>query len=188
MNERWTYAMAQAERLGKAATRSRPPSVGYNTEWLQDFLQRASGLSFTATQAEQVAALAERKLIDLFDVAVEAALANGRARIMRHDLPITKGLRGLRVEAEAAARLLDLPRLLVFLDGAGVPGPLDELVKQEIPRLMAAMLLLAGRIIALLEPENMSPEERLERLLRGAPNEPTQWELERTARVLNLTL
>ena len=178
----------QAERHGKSATRSRPLSVGYTTEWLQDFLQRASGLSFTAAQAEQVADLAERKLSDLFDVAVEAALANGRARIMRHDLPLTKGLRGLLVEAEAAARLLDLPRLLVFLDEVGVPGPLDELVKHEIPRLMAAVLLLAARIIGLLEPENMSPEERMERLLRGAPNAPTQWELERAARVLSLTL
>jgi hypothetical protein len=53
---------------------------------------------------------------------------------------------------------------------------------------MAAMLLLAARVIALLEPENMSPQERLERLLRGAPNEPTRWELERAAHVLNLTL
>ena len=83
---------------------------------------------------------------------------------------------------------MDLPRLLVFLDEVGVPGPLDELVKQEIPRLMAAVLLLAGRIISLLEPENMSPEERMERLLRAAPNAPTRWELERAARVLNLTL
>ena len=81
---------------------------------------------------------------------------------------------------------MDLPRLLVFLDEVGVPGPLDELVKQEIPRLMAAVL--AGRIISLLEPENMSPEERMERLLRAAPNAPRRWELERAARVLNLTL
>ena len=51
---------------------------------------------------------------------------------------------------------------------------------------MAAVL--AGRIISLLEPENMSPEERMERLLRAAPNAPRRWELERAARVLNLTL
>jgi len=164
------------------------PSVGYSSEWLQDFLRRASALRFTRTQAAQVAALAERKLVDLFDVAAETALANGRARIMRHDLPITKGLRALLVEADASARILELRPLLVFLDDAGVSGPLDESVKTEIPRLMAALLLLAGRVIALLEPDNVSPQDRLERLLRGAPDEPTRWELERAARVLNLTL
>jgi len=180
--------MPAAEHLGKGALRSSLPSVGYSAAWLQDFLRRTSALSFTEAQAEQVAALAERKLVDLFDVAAEAALANGRARIMRHDLPITKGLRALLVETDASARVLELRPLLVFLGDAGVSGPLDELVKAEIPRLMAAMLSLAARVIALLEPASMSPEERLERLLRGTPNEPTRWELERAARVLNLTL
>src|SRR5258705_3513585 len=139
-------------------------------------------------QAADVAVLAERKLVDLFDVAAETALANGRARIMRHDLPITKGLRALLVEADASAPVLEVRPLLVFLDDAGVSGPLDEPVKAENPRLMAAMLLVAARVIALLEPANVSPQERLERLLPGAPNEPTRWELERAAPVLNLTL
>ena len=69
--------------------------------------------------------------------------------------------------------------LLVFLADAGVPGPLDELVRAEIPRLMAALLVLAGRVIAVLEPENASPVERLELLLRPTPGRPTRWELER---------
>jgi hypothetical protein len=34
----------------------------------------------------------------------------------------------------------------------------------------------------------MSTTERLERLLRHEPTGPTQWELERAARVLNLTV
>jgi hypothetical protein len=53
---------------------------------------------------------------------------------------------------------------------------------------MATLLLLSARVIALLEPENMSPEERLERLLRRSPGRPTHWEVERAARVLDLTL
>jgi hypothetical protein len=65
--------------------------------------------------------------------------------------------------------------------------PLDEKVKAEIPRLMAALLLLAGRVISIVEPA-VSPAERLERLLRSSPNRPTRWELERATRVLDLTL
>ncbi|HET9489620.1 MAG TPA: hypothetical protein VFR64_07695 [Methylomirabilota bacterium] len=53
---------------------------------------------------------------------------------------------------------------------------------------MATLLLLSARVIALLEPENMSPEERLERLRRCSPGRPTHWEVERAARVLDLTL
>jgi len=53
---------------------------------------------------------------------------------------------------------------------------------------MAALLLLAARIIAILEPSDMSTEERLERLLRHLPTQPTHWELERATRIVNLTL
>jgi hypothetical protein len=159
-----------------------------SSAWLEAFLYRASGLRFDEAQTLQVAALAERKLVGLFDVAKEAALANGRVRIMRHDLPITKGLRSLLGEVEPLARDLELRPLLAFLADAGVPGPVDEPVKAEMPRLMTALLLLAGRIIGLLEPETVSTVERLDRLLRPAPNQPTRWELERAARVLDMTL
>ena len=35
--------------------------------------------------------LAEQKLSDLFDVGEESAAANGRSRVLRQDLPLTKG-------------------------------------------------------------------------------------------------
>ncbi len=164
------------------------PAVDYGTAWLQAFLERASGLEFEEAQAASVLALAERKLVDLFDVAEQTAIANGRQRILRHDLPITKGFQILLGQAEALAADVELRPLLVFLADAGVPGPLDELVRVEVPRLMAAMLLLAGRIIALLEPANMSTEERLDRLLRHTATQPTRWEVERATRVLDMTL
>jgi hypothetical protein len=164
------------------------PMVGYATAWLQAFLYRASGLSFDETQTLQIAGLAERKLVDLFDVAEEAALANGRARVLRHDLPLSKGLRAFLGQVEPLARELEREPLLVFLADAGVPGPLDEMVRAEIPRLMAVLLLLAGRIIALIEPESISTLERLERLTRTVSGQPTHWELERAASILDMTL
>jgi len=164
-------------------------SVGYASAWLQGFLQRGSGgLDFDGSQAAQIAALAERKLVDLFDVAEATAAANGRGLILRHDLPLTKGLRHEIAEAERLAGELELQPLLTFLADAGVPGPLDETVRDDVPRLMAALLLLTARIIAILEPSDMSTEERLERLTRHLPTEPTRWELERAARILNLGL
>lgn len=89
---------------------------------------------------------------------------------------------------EPLARELELEPLLVFLADAGVPSPLDEMVRVEIPRLMAALLLLAGRVLAVIKPENMSTLERLERLTRSAPGRPSRWELERAAVILNMIL
>jgi hypothetical protein len=163
-------------------------AVGYGAAWLLQFLNRATGLTFDEAQAGQIANLAERKLVDLFDVAEEAAIANGRARILLHDLPLTKGLRALLREMDALSREVELGPLLRFLADAGVRAPIDELVRSELPRLMAAILLLAGRIIALLEPEYVGPQERLERLIRPPPGRPTHWEIERATRVLDLTL
>lgn len=164
------------------------PTVGYSVGWVREFLQRGSGLALDESQASAVVALAERKLIDLFEVATTTALANGRAKIFRHDLPLTKGLQHELAEAETLAGELELQPLLVFLGDAGVPGPIDDGMRDDVPRLMAALLLLAARIIAILEPANVTTEERLGRLLRHEPLQPTRWELERASRVLDLTV
>jgi hypothetical protein len=174
--------------MGGGAPATPVTGVGYGVAWLQAFLTRGSGLVFDAAQAAEIAGLAERALVGIFDVAEQTALANGRTVILRHDLPLTRGLRARLGEAEALAGDLALQPLLVFLADAGVPGPLDERVRLDIPRLMAALLLLTGQVIAIVEPSDMSTTERLERLLRRHPSGPTHWELARAARVLNLTV
>lgn len=164
------------------------PSVRYASAWLRAFLQRGSGLVFDEDQAAEIMALAERKLVDLFDVAKTTALANGRRHILRHDLPLTRGLQRELAEAETLATEVELQPLLAFLTDAGVPAPLDELVRAELPKLMAGLLLLTGRVIAILSPSDLTTEERLERLVRHLPAQPTHWEIERSTRIVNLTL
>ena len=48
----------------------------FGLAWLSKFLGRASGLTFEEPQAEQIATLVEVRLVALFDVAEEVALAN----------------------------------------------------------------------------------------------------------------
>jgi hypothetical protein len=91
----------------RTPTRHAATGSGYRIAWLRAFLTRGSGLDFDDEQAAQVAELAERKLVDLFDVAYETALANGRAKIFWHDLPLSKGLRAQLGEVEGLARDLD---------------------------------------------------------------------------------
>ena len=163
------------------------PVVEYGAAWLRAFVNRATGLRFEEAEAARVAAFAERKLVDLFNVAEEAALANGRSRILHHDLPLTKGLRSRLAEVEPLAGEIGAQPLLVFLADAGVAAPLDERVRADIPRLMAALVLLAGRVVALLDPDDLRPAERLERLRRRRGG-PTRLDVERAARVVDLSL
>ncbi|MEA2595243.1 MAG: magnesium and cobalt exporter, family [Thermomicrobiales bacterium] len=164
--------------------------IGYGYGWLHDLLNRATGLDVDRPQAEEIARSAEKKLTDLFDVAIDTAAANGRGLILRHDLPLTKGMRR---SLEDAAELtkddeFDAETILVFLTHSGFRARVDEMVRADLPRLMAALLILGGRVISVLEPASMPPLERWELLTRREPDRPTPWELDRASRVLDLTL
>jgi hypothetical protein len=91
---------------------------------------------------------------------------------------LTKGLQLLLLEVEDLAREFQLDPLLVFLADAGIRTPFDEGLRPEIPRLMAALLIVTGRVVALLE----TPE-------RGAPRtRPSSKTIDRAEAVLDLAL
>jgi hypothetical protein len=156
--------------------------------WLHDLIERATGLDLDEKQVTEVTRLADRKIYDLFDVAEENAAANGRTRILRHDLPLTKGLRHSLEDASQLASGIDAEAILTFLASSGVRARVDEGVQSDVPRLMAALLVLSSRIIALLEPASLSPIERLKLLNRSNGGRPTAWEIDRANRVIDLTL
>jgi Domain of unknown function (DUF1931)/BON domain len=164
-------------RLG---TRAEPAifAAGHGYPWLHTLLQRGTGLDFDEAQLARVEDLAERKLVDLFDVAEDTAIANGRGRVLDHDLPLTKGLQIVLLEVVDIAREFALEPLLVFLADAGIRTPIDEGLRPEVPRLMAALLILIGRLVQLLEStdENVSPAR------------PSARALDRVAAILDLTL
>jgi hypothetical protein len=153
-------------------------ATGYSYPWLHTVLERTAGLDFDDTQLARVEDIAERKLVDLFDVAEEAAVANGRGRVLRHDLPLTKGLQIVLLEVEDIAREFQLQPLLVFLADAGIRTPFDDEARPEIPRLMAGLLILTARVVALLESEDG----------RVSPKRPSRRAVERAEALLDLTL
>ena len=163
-------------------------ALGYGYAWLHDLIWRGTGLDLDETQLTAVARLAERKLVDLFEVAEETALANGRGRVMWHDLPLTKGLRRSLTKVAVLAQDVELKPVLDFLARAGAPGSLDEIVHAQLPRLTAALLILTAQVMATIAPSSIPPAERMDLLIRRDPGRPTPWELERAERVLDLTL
>jgi hypothetical protein len=162
--------------------------IAYGYAWLHDLIRQTAGLELDEAQMERIAAVARRKLVDLFDVAEETALANGREVIRRHDLPLTKGMRRTILETATHARAIEIDPAFFFSDEARVDHSIDELVRADLPRLTAALLVLASRVIAALEPTAQSPEERDRLESRRIPDQPAPWELERAERVLDLTI
>jgi Domain of unknown function (DUF1931) len=105
-------------------------------------------------------------------------MANGRGRVLSHDLPLTKGLKILLLEVEDVAREFQLQPLLVFLADAGIRTPFDDELRPEIPRLVAGLLILTARVVALIESEDG----------RVSHARPSWRVLERAEAVLDLTL
>lgn len=162
------------------STRSDPSmsAAGLAYPWLHSLLERAASLDFGEDQVARVEDLAERKLVDMFDVAEDSASANGRSRVIEHDLPLTKGLQIVLLEVVDIAREFELEPLLVFLADAGIRTPMDEDVRSEVPRLMAALLMLIGRLVRLVE----SPDAT------AGPIRPTNAALDHVAAILDLIL
>jgi Domain of unknown function (DUF1931)/BON domain len=164
-------------RLGIAGEPELSPA-GYGYPWLHTLIERATGLDLDEAQIARIEDLAEGKLVDLFDVAEDAAIANGRVRVLRQDLPLTKGLQILLLEVADIAREFQLEPLLVFLADAGIRTQFDEGLRAEIPRLMAALLILIGRLVVLLESDN----GRIDGI------RPSSQALDRVSSILDLTL
>lgn len=164
-------------RLGTGEEPAISPA-GYGYPWLHRLLERATGLELDEEQIARVEDIAERKLVDLFDVAEDAAIANGRGRVIRQDLPLTKGLQILLLEVEDIAREFELEPLLVFLADAGIRTRFDPELRPEIPRVMAALLILIGRLIVIVE----SPDGRV------SVTRPSVGTLDRVEAILDLTL
>jgi hypothetical protein len=150
-------------------------AAGYGYPWLHTLLERTTGLDFDEALIARIEDISERKLIDLFDVAEDVAAANGRARVQRHDLPLTKGLQILLLEVADVSREFELDPLLVFLADAGIRTPFDPSLRPEIPRIMAALLILTGRTVALFESD-------------PASGRPSAQALDRVEAMLDLTL
>ncbi len=85
---------------------------------------------------------------------------------------------GLDFNEAQLAREFELELLLVFLADAGIRTRIDEGSRSEIPRLMAALFILIGKLVQILE----SPDGKV------SPARPSDRALDRVEAVLALTL
>jgi hypothetical protein len=91
-------------------------------------------------------------------------------------------------ETALLIREFDVDPTAVFAAQVRAGHMIDEMVRAEMPRLIAALLVLAAQILVTMNPVDLTRDELMRLLARKRPNHPTAWELERAARVLDLTL
>jgi len=182
---------AVEESLSSEDTVSRPKrsATGLDYLWVQQFLFGATGLRFDSIQVEELVGHAERKLRDLIDLGKDTALANGREVIFWYDLPFTPGLRTFIAQTERFTQNVAVDKLEDYFPFVGILTRFDDQVREKLPRLLGALLILTARITTILTPRGMSPSERIAWL--SSDNEP-EWpfhgELERAIQIVDLTL
>ncbi len=131
---------------------------------LQTLYRRFVGLDLNKSRAKEILDIAEKKLNDIFEVAVERAKEEGREKVKMRDLPLTKGFKRTMQRYETKRENLDDPRLdispiLNFLQPTIGTMILDEQVKEKLPTIAATTLLLIGYIIKEVDPKARTPSK-----------------------------
>jgi len=173
---------------GNGAVTPIDSSIGVQYHWVEDLLHRATDLHLDDRQAREIVSHAERKLVDILAVAEDAALANGREIIVSQDLPLTRALRLNLVADSRFANDLSTMAIEAYMSDMGILGRVDDKVRARLPGLFVSLLLLEGRVIAAIEGSNVPASERLEALTRTDPSQPTEAEVRRAARVVDLAM
>jgi len=150
--------------------------VGYTR--LESLYRRFLGLDLDKSKAEMIIEVSSKKLEDLFRVGLERAYIRGSDVVEYYDLPITKGLQETIEWYRREREKLNDPRLELgpivdYLAGRIMGLVIGETVRENLQDLTAAILLLIGLVIKLVDPGTRKPSKEA---------------IERASRILDLTL
>ncbi len=125
---------------------------------LAELLRRVAGLNVDKSDLERLAELVGQKLNDLLIAGVRNASYNHRDLVMEPDLPLTKGMLQSLQEFRAYAEVIELEPILEHL--ATYP-PLERELSEEVtnllPDLVGMLILVAARLMKIIDPEVVNP-------------------------------
>ncbi len=150
--------------------------VGYSR--LESLYRTFLSMDLDKSKAELVIDVSSKKLEDLFRVGLERAYIRGSDVVEYYDLPITRGLQETiewyrRERERLNDPRLDLGPIVDYLAGRVKGLVIGETIRDNLQDLTAAVLLLVGRVIKLVDPGTRKPSKEA---------------IERAARILDLTL
>ncbi|HID79015.1 MAG TPA: DUF1931 family protein [Aquifex aeolicus] len=141
---------------------------------LEQIVRRAAGIDLDKNKTARVIDIVEKKLYDLLKVGEENAKYNDRQVIWLSDIPLTMGFRESMKRFKELEEEVPLEDILKFL--ASKPPlkyPLEAELEQRLPEIVGTLIYIVARILKEVSEDNRYPSEE---------------ELDKTERILNLTL
>ncbi len=140
---------------------------------LEAVFRKAAGIDLDKSKADRITDIVEKKFHDLLLVAVEKAGYNGRDVIMEADMPLTRGFEESIREFKKLEEEVDLQDVLAFLEKIPpLKYPISAELEAKLPEYIGALMLIIARVLKEV----------------GADRRPSTEDIDRTERILDLTL
>ncbi len=148
-----------------------PRVVGFKK--LEAVFRKAAGIDLDKSKADEIIDIIEKKFHDMLLVAVEKAGYNGRDVIMEPDMPVTKGFEESLRQFRELEEEVDIQDVLQFLEQVPpLKYPISAELEEKLPEYIGALMLIIARVLKEI----------------GAGRKPSKDDIERTRRILDLTL
>ncbi len=140
---------------------------------LEAVFRKAAGIDLDKSKADRIIDIVEKKFNDMLIVAVEKAGYNGRDIIMEPDMPVTKGFEESMRQFRELEEVVDLQDVLKFLEQIPpLKYPISADLEEKLPEYIGALMLIIAKVLKEI----------------GAGRKPSSEDIDRTERILDLTL
>ena len=140
---------------------------------LEAVFRKAAGIDLDKSKADEIVDIVEKKFHDMLLVAVEKAGYNGRDVIMEPDMPVTKGFEESLRQFKELEEEVDIQDVLKFLEQIPpLKYPISAELEAKLPEYIGALMLIIAKVLKEI----------------GAERKPSKEDIERTSRILDLTL
>jgi len=140
---------------------------------LEAVFRKAAGIDLDKSKADEIIDIVEKKFHDMLLVAVEKAGYNGRDVIMEPDMPVTKGFEESLRQFKELEEEVELQDVLQFLEQIPpLKYPISAELEAKLPEYIGALMLIIARVLKEI----------------GADRKPSKEDIEKTSRILDLTL
>jgi hypothetical protein len=148
-----------------------PRVVGFKK--LEAVFRKAAGIDLDKSKADEIIDIVEKKFHDMLLVAVEKAGYNGRDVIMEPDMPVTRGFEESLRQFKELEEEVSLEDVLAYLEKIPpLKYPISADLEAKLPEYIGALMLIIARVLKEI----------------GAERKPSTEDIERTKRILDLTL
>jgi hypothetical protein len=140
---------------------------------IEAVFRKAAGIDLDKSKADRITDIVEKKFHDMLLVAVEKAGYNGRDVIMEPDMPVTKGFEESLRQFKELEEEVELQDVLQFLEQIPpLKYPISAELEAKLPEYIGALMLIIAKVLKEI----------------GAERKPSKEDIERTSRILDLTL